>query len=260
MKKSLSILFLFLVVVSSNLVAQYFSSPPNLPHHELKTWHFGFTLGPEMHHVRIANNSENIYDLLPSQFQEDIPSVDEQVYCYSEKTNSTVGLQVGIIASRRLGKHFNLRIIPSLALGQPQEIKSKLYYNDGNQLMPDTFHLATNHINSTYIALPILLKYKALRINNFQPFLIGGVNLKYDLAVKKEDPITLKRSDVSLEIGFGGDFYLQEFRLGFEVRFGIGMFDILDDTYSETKLSEYYITQSIQHIKARTLTIAVNFE
>jgi hypothetical protein len=68
--------------------------------------------------------------------------------------------------------------------------------------------------------------------------------------------------DASLEFGIGSDFYMQTFRLGIEVRFGIGLFNILSDKPLNTTpgANDPYLTKSIRSIKAKTFTIAFNFE
>lgn len=259
MKKYCLYILLFLFC-SGVTVAQQYTIPPNKPHYDVKKWHFGFTLGPDVQHMRIANNSNVISPELLTAVDHDN---NGDTYCYSEKISITTGFHVGIITSLRLGRYWNLRMIPSLSLGQNKEITSQLFNDNSLVLDPDTVaSISTHSVNSTYVACPILLKYKSVRINNARPYLIGGVSFKYDLATKQEEAITLNKADISLEFGIGSDFYLEQFRLGVEVRFGFGLLNVLDDTYyaNNAKMDNYYITSSIDHIKARTLTISLNFE
>ena len=44
-------------------------------------------------------------------------------------------------------------------------------------------------IESSFLEFPLLLKFKGDRLNNVRPYVIGGLNYRYDLAAKKEyDP------------------------------------------------------------------------
>ena len=282
------------------ITGQSYKRPPNLPEYDQKRWHFGFTLGPEYQTLKIANNSNNLGDktifpdfpdieVVPIFADTNKDGIDtrlssdeeiiEAIY-YSEVVNQkTPGFHVGIILSRRLNDYLNLRIIPSLSLGQ-KDISSKAFIQerytiadpdhdkygetDYRFVTTDTLgnaFLPTPHtIRSTYITCPVLIKYKSVRIDNFRPYLVAGANIKYDLSTSFDDPITLKSFDTSLEFGLGSDFYLQTFRLGIELRFGIGMFNILSDRPEEDTTDEAYLTSSIETLRAKTFTIAINFE
>ncbi len=222
------LLAFILILSSTSIYSQKYSKPQNLPEFDQKRWHFGFTLGPEFQDFRISNKGS----------------------FYSEVPSSNMGFHVGIITSRKMGRYFNLRMIPSLSLGQ-KTVNTKLSATD----------VESTVIKSTYICLPILVKYKALRIDNARPYLISGVNFKYDTATDFEAPITLKKFDTCLEFGLGSDFYLQTFRFGIEVRFSIGLNNMLDTNRPDDDPPAYSsITSSINSIRAKTFTIAFNFE
>lgn len=232
--------------LSLTISAQEYRTPPNLPHYNQKKWHFGFTLGPELQDNRIVNNSKDVFD----QMDDDTPKGVYQYY--SEVPSFEPGFHVGIVTSLRLNNYLNLRIIPSLSLGE-KNIHSQEYLNYKKSTV-----IEITQVKSTYVSCPVLIKYKALRIQDAGPYFVAGANIKYDLATDDADAITLKKMDVALEFGLGSDFYLAEFRLGIEVRFGIGLLNTLK---TERPEDEYpYITASMDQIKAKTLTIAINFE
>jgi len=262
MKKKILSLYITLIVLSSSALAQHYTQAPNQLEYDEAKWHFGFTLGPEFQNFRISNNSQSFID--DSRVEITDPEVTN-AYFYSEVQKITPGFHVGIITSRRLGNYFNLRIIPSLSLGQ-REVKSIMYTEkkvDGEyQTTPgDNAIITTTNIKSTYINVPVLIKYKAVRINNVRPYLVAGGAFKYDLATDFEDPITLKKVDASLELGMGSDFYLETFRFGIEVRFGIGLLNVLQsDRPSDDNVDNAYLTSSIDRIRSKMFTIALNFE
>ena len=227
MKLKFILSLLTLCCFSFLTIGQNYKFPPNKPEYDLQKWHFGFTLGPEFLDLNIVNNNTTTY---------------------SEVVTPGVGFHVGIITSRRLGELFNIRLIPSLALSYT-DIKSEI----DNELN-------TTEIKTTYLSLPVLVKYKAIRINNIRPYMIAGANLKYDLATDFALPITLKKLDTTLELGFGSDFYMQTFRLGVEFRFGIGIFNILQERPEGDTSTNPFLSSSIDNIRAKTFTIAFNFE
>lgn len=241
--------------INSLLSAQNYKRPENLPAYDFKKWHFGFTVGPEFQNMHISNSSANVIDLLD---QADIPQGSDAIYYYSEMTGLSTGFNVGIITSRRLGEYFNLRMIPSLSLGQKTVQSNKYYHKRELKQDINTAPISTK-IKSTYISLPVLIKYKAARIQDMRPYLISGINLKYDLATDDNEAISLKTFDTAIEVGLGADFYLQAFRLGVELRLGLGLSNILQ-TDRPVNIDHPYLTPSIQQIKAKTFTIAFNFE
>ncbi len=261
MKRRNFLLFIAILTLTT-VYGQKYDRPPNMLQYDDKKWHFGFTLGPEFQSLNITNNSENLIGIenivLPDATYDGI----ENAYYYSEVTRMGIGFHVGIIASLRLGDYFNLRAIPSFSLGQ-KNIHSKMFIeeiNNGESVLYESREEPiTTIVKSTLITVPILVKYKAVRINNARPYIVAGPNFKCDLTTDLEVPVTLKRFDTFLEMGFGTDFYMQSFRLGVELRFGIGMMDMLR-TDRPSNDPKPYITSSIDKIKAKTFTLAFNFE
>lgn len=265
MNKKSFYLYFFIVCFPLSIVAQNYTTPPNIPEFDLRKWHFGFTLGTELQNTKISNNSMSVIDM-PNLTIPDPSDENGEVtgiYYYSEVPKLSTGFHVGIITSRRLGEYLNLRVIPSLSLGE-KTVLSKMYVeeltSDGDQILyPNENTVEETVVKSTYISCPVLIKYKAVRIDNFRPYMIAGANIKYDLAVDYDQAITLNRLDASLELGLGSDFYLQTFRLGVEVRFGIGLLNTLHSDRPENDPMPY-ITASMDKITAKTFTIAINFE
>lgn len=264
MKAKFILSFLVINCISLSVIGQNYNRPPNLPNYDYKKWHFGFTLGPEFQNFRIVNNSKNVIGQPEFTTPDPINGTVEKAYYYSDLTTLTPGFHVGIVTSRRLGEYFNLRIIPSLSLGQ-KDLKSNLYIEESvpgqaeYEVSPIEESTITTNIRSTYISLPVLIKYKAARIENARPFLVAGANFKYDLATDFEEAVTLKKGDISIELGMGSDFYMQTFRFGIELRFGIGLLNILE---TERPIDDPtpYLTYSMDKITAKTFTIAINFE
>nr|MCU0366766.1 PorT family protein [Bacteroidales bacterium] len=88
-------------------------------------------------------------------------------------------------------------------------------------------------LESSFLEFPLSLKYKGMRLNNSRPYIIGGLNFRYDLAGKKEYDdqqeiyLRLNRADLYYEAGAGIDIYLPYFKLTIEAKMSNGMRDIL---------------------------------
>ena len=107
-----------------------------------------------------------------------------------------------------------------------------------------------------------MLKYKGARLNNVRPYIIGGINYRYDLAGKKEYDedkqvyLRLKRSDLYYELGAGLDFYLPYFKLSVELKTSRGIRDVI--VHETAQYPEY--VNAIEKMQSRIWVIAFHFE
>src|SRR6478736_9327401 len=88
------------------------------------------------------------------------------------KVESTTGFNVGLVGNARLGEYLDLRFEPGL------------YFNQRNLTFPgfDNKYDSERDVKSTYIHFPLLVKFSAKRINNFKPYLLGGVGTALNLS------------------------------------------------------------------------------
>jgi len=183
----------------------------NYTTHDDKAIHFGFCLG--------LNTMDFIIQNSFSSFQTD--SV------FADITRSSPGFHIQIISNYRLGEYFDLRFLPGISFGQRDVNFFKKVVNNKYTLANEKHKLESN-----YLEFPILLKYKAKRLNNFRPYIVTGPNLRVDLAktYSEEDEIfmDLKRFDLYHEVGVGFDFYLPYFKLGLELKYSYGFFNMLE--------------------------------
>ena len=203
---------------------------------DMKPFHFGYTIG--------FNTMD--FGIYPSEkaLQNDT---------FPELNKLAPGIDVGIVTNFRLSEYWDFRFLPGISLGQ----RNLLYYNSDDEAFVEMI------LGSTYINLPFLIRYEAKRQNNFRPFLIGGVNFRWDMAKNKDFNadkgiyVKLKPFDVYAEAGFGVDFYLPYFKLTTEIKYSVGNLNILspdkDDTYPG------YV-ESIDKLKSRMFTISFHFE
>ncbi|MEA3316352.1 MAG: porin family protein [Bacteroidota bacterium] len=201
-----------------------------------KEIHFGFTLGFNVMDFSVDPSNETWRNdtLMP------------------ELNNLAPGFHVAIISNIRLNDNFDFRFLPGISLGQ----RNLLFYKGG-------VLISEMKIESTFIDIPFQLKYKADRINNFRPYLIGGFNLRNDMARNKdfnEDEdiyIKLKPFDVYYELGFGIDFYLPYFKFSTELKYSVGTLDVLSHVPHET---EAQFVNSIDKLNSSLFMISFHFE
>ncbi|MBI5219194.1 MAG: PorT family protein [Bacteroidia bacterium] len=233
LKRIAAILFCFFTLAC---FSQQEFRPKNLPKYDNKVLHFGFTLGLNTMDFRIHP---------ATSFMSDSIDIIEN--------NRRLGFNISIVSSLRLGQYLDLRFLPGLSFGQRDMDYSQ--WDTSRKVM------ATKRmkIESTFIDFPLVFKYKAKRIVNYSPYVIGGMNFALDLASQKEvkeeekPKIRLKPFDVYYEFGFGIDYYLTYFKFSTEIKFAVGLFDILrrDDT-------KY--TSAIQRMNSNIIFICFHFE
>jgi len=170
-----------------------------------------------------------------------------------EINNISPGFHVSVIADLRLNEYFNLRFLPGISLGQ----RTILFYNQDKTIDSEM------KIESTYIDLPLSIKYKATRINNSRPYLIGGINVRNDMARNKdfnEDEkiyIKLKSFDIYAELGVGIDFYLAYFKFSTEIKYSVGTFNNVSSEAAE-EAPQY--ANAIDKLNSRMFMISLHFE
>lgn len=230
------ILIILLLAVQSGLYAQK-QKPKNESWYDDKYLHFGFSLG--------FNTMDFI--VTPSQLHLSTDSL------YPEVSRLNPGINIQIITNARLTDHFDLRFLPGVAFGQ----RNLRYYKNG------VLYNDQQKIESSFLEFPFLLKFKGDRLNNVRPYVVGGLNYRYDLAGKKEYDdekpvyIRLKRPDIYLELGAGMDFYLTYFKLSIEVKMSNGLGNVLVHQAAPGH-PEFY--NAIEKLKSQMWILSFHFE
>ena len=221
-----------------------------------KLIHFGFSLGVNMLDFSVV--SYNQMGENPEFVQEDWqggPVIGESSSVYSDVGTLVPGFTVGIVSSLRLHKDFDLRFLPGMSFGE-----RKLLYNievwdinDGNPRKGRTYS-----IRSTFIDFPLLVKYKARRINNDRPYVIFGGAYRQDISrTAQEDLVKLKNGGFYAEVGGGWDHYFPFFRFSVEAKFSFGLSDQLGQLPDQQRL---FYTQSIKSLRSNIFTLCFHFE
>ncbi len=211
----------------------------NLPNYDLKTWHFGFTLGTTHMGFRIEHDDAFMQ-------QNNIYGIDAGKY---------TGFHIGPISNLRLNKYMDLRMLIDLSFNQRDLIYYELKGSKYAEQKDIEKHVM--QIRSTMLEFPVMIKYKAERINNFSPYIVAGGNFRYDLSGGKnpddEEAVVLERIDPCITFGGGADFYMPYFKFSIEVRYSIGLLDTV-------KRDGRPYSDCLKSLKSNAITVSFHFE
>ena len=163
----------------------------------------------------------------------------------------TIGFNVGLIGNMRLNDHLDLRLEPGVSFNRINFQRTKA---DSK-----TFR----EINSTFVHIPLLLKFSTTRINNFKPFVVGGVSTSINLSSNENNPddnfdgqFRMTTNNYYYEIGFGIDLYLYYFKLTPSIR---GVFAINDELVRDEDPNSIY-TGNVEKMSSRGLFLNFTFQ
>jgi hypothetical protein len=222
-------LFLSLFFLSTSIYSQRNNTKiSNLQNFDQKKIHFGYYIG--------LNNYNYKLDYLNN------PNSNERI-----NIENSFGFSVGLIGDLKLRKNLNLRFEPGLKTNK----LNVLYPNDEER-----------EIKSTYIQLPLLLKYSAKRYNNIRPYVLGGLSTSFNLSSNQDNPqdnssnvFRVKTNTFYYELGFGIDFYLQYFKFSPSIR---GVFSLKNELIPDNTSTSIY-TGNIDKMSTRAIFINFSF-
>lgn len=201
-----------------------------------KRLRFGFSLGVNFMDFQISSNP----------MQEDSLFVD----------NSRIypGFNVNVITDFRIVPTLHLRFLPGLAFGQ----RNLNFYNSEGEEVTSAMS-----IESSFIEMPLMLKYAAVRKWNTRPYLIAGANFRIDMAAYKklniEEGVYIRliKGDFYYEFGFGMDFFLTYFKLSTEIKFSSGFRNAMG-YYDPDQGTSY--AEAIGRLRSQLVTFSFHFE
>tara|TARA_R110000823_G_scaffold129744_2_gene257444 strand:+ start:385 stop:1074 length:690 start_codon:yes stop_codon:yes gene_type:complete len=215
--------------------AQLFSKEKikNLENFDQKTMSWGYYLG------------FNSYD-----YKFDYNEITEDII-----TESSAGFNVGLIGDLRLNDYFNLRLEPGIV------------FATRNLTFPDpsltTVAQMEREVTSTYIHVPLLLKFSTKRSNNWKPFIVAGASWSNNLSSNQDNPddnstgqFRQTSSVFNYELGIGIDLYLFYFKFSPSIR---GVFAMGDELVRDIDSSSPW-TGNITSMQSRGLFINFTFQ
>jgi len=232
--KYLFIIFLLAISIDASGQRQ---KPKNSSTYDDKPLHFGFSIG--------FNSLD--FNTTPSQEYFAVDSL------YPEVSSLQPGINIQVIVDYRPLKYVDIRFLPGVSFGA----RNIIYYK-GQEVYDDR-----QKLESSFLEFPLLVKTKGSRLNNFRPYLVGGLNFRYDLAGRKEYDdeeaiyLRLKRPDLYYELGAGLDIYLPFFKLAIELKLSSGLSDVL---VHEPALGHAQYANAIEALHSRIWVLAFHFE
>ena len=208
----------------------------NKPYIDFRRLHYGFFMGVHAQDMEFANNG--------------FVTENGETW-YADIANYNPGFSVGVLADLRLNTYMSLRAIPTMHFGQ-----NTVRFREQN-----SGETSKQSLKTTYIAVPVHVKFAAERFNNYRPYVTAGVSPMWNLTVKKQQQLLLKKFDFMIEVGFGCDFYLPFFKLIPELKFSFSPLDVLKKERNDLLDANYLkFTQSVDGVTSKMVTLSLYFE
>jgi hypothetical protein len=152
----------------------------------------------------------------------------------------TFGFQIGGIVNYALSKHVEVKSGLNIALYDRQ-----IQFANEDLISRE----------STWLEIPMLLKFRSVRRQNHRMYLISGLKLGLEANVKKKNTaVTANTSEVSLEYGIGFERFYRFFKFSPEIRISHGLNNLFvppGTVNSYSKLSQ---------LNSHTISLIFNFE
>ncbi|MFK7782517.1 porin family protein [Psychroserpens sp.] len=232
-------IILALLIVSHTATAQLFSKEKikNNENFDKALLSWGFFLGLNSYDYQF-NYEQDLKDIL---------------------VETNVGFSVGLISNLRINKYLDLRFEPGLFISQRNIMYDPSYFNGVEFNDSDLLR----EVKSTYVHFPLLLKISTKRLNNFKPFIIGGISTSINLSSNEENPddnsagqFRTSRNVMFYELGFGIDFYNQWFKFSPSIR---GVFAMTDEIVKDVDPNSPW-TGNIATMKTRGIFLNFTFQ
>jgi len=163
------------------------------------------------------------------------------------------GFNVGLVGDLRINRYMNLRLEPGL------------YFTQRNLTFPnfDEERDALRNVKSTYIHVPLLLKFSTKRLNNFKPFIVAGISRSINLSSNQDNPedneegqFRMTKGTNYFELGFGVDFYLFYFKFTPSIR---GVFATSNELIADDNPNSPW-TSNIADLETRGIFVNFTFQ
>ena len=233
------LLVLTFLIASQTINAQLFSREKikNIENFDKQTLSWGFYLGLNSYDYQF-NYEEDLKDMV---------------------VETSMGFSVGLVSNLRINDHLDLRFEPGLFITTRNIEYDPSYFNGLEFTDSDLMR----EVKSTYVHFPLLLKVSTKRLNNFKPFVIGGVSMALNLSSNEENPddnsagqFRTKKNVLFYELGIGIDFYNQWFKFTPSIR---GVFAMNDELVRDEDPNSPW-TGNVSTMKTRGVFLNFTFQ
>lgn len=222
--------FILLSVVIKNTNAQSVKMY-NIEHDD-KPYYFGITLGVNFAQYKVFNSKYFIdYDTIKNITPLWRP-----------------GFVLGIMGNLRLNSFIDARTIPSFVMRE-----KALEFTTQND------SVVTHSFESILFSMPLELKFKSDRQNNFRFYACAGVKLDYDFnanarSKRSNEIIKVKSFDYGYNLGLGFEFYYPNFIFAPEIKISNGLGNTLIRNIGEPT------NKAIDKLSTRMILISFHIE
>jgi len=227
-------ILLFLMFFIAGFCQKNNTKIENLQNFDKQKLHFGYFIGFNQYNYKLD------YKINPN---------------YATWIEESIGVNIGLIGDLRINEYINLRFEPGLHTN-----KLNLRFNERSKFTQNSDTIRS--VKSSYIHMPLLIKLSTKRLDNFRPYLIGGVSTSFNLSSNQNSPednknnvFRLKANNLYYELGFGIDFYLQYFKFSPSIR---GVFSLKDELVPDDDVASPW-TGNIENLSTRGVFINLTF-
>jgi hypothetical protein len=151
--------------------------------------------------------------------------------------DASLGFNLGFVIDYRLHQNISLRFEPGLMSNTKE-----LTFIDPN-VDPNVTHNFKRDISSTYLHLPLLLKFSTNRYKYVRPYIIGGASYDYNFSSNETNSkdnydaeFRMTSSNFMYEVGIGMEFYFYYFKFSPSIR---GIFAINNEIIPDNPNTSY---------------------
>jgi len=230
MRKTLLLILSVLVLASAS--AQFKPEPPrNIPQYDEVFWQWGYYFG-----------------LTYFSFKTRFKTPRQEISVYPQP-----GFNVGLISDFKITRMLSFRTEPGLYFAY-----RTLIFN----YLTDPYD-RVRKVRASYVFVPGLIKFNALRNGNFRPYLTGGIIWSYNLNSyensvndNKAGIFRMKRRNWLWTVGVGFEMYLYYFKLTPSFR---GVFSLTNEFVPDTDPASPW-TRNLEFVGTEGIYFCLTFE
>jgi hypothetical protein len=203
----------------------------NLQGYDERWLHYGFTIGINSTRYKAVQSSAFLNNLGDS--------------VVSVQSRNNPGFSLGFIMNLRVNPNWDLRLLPTVAF-----YDRTVDYNF-------RYTVSSQSSQSTFIELPLLVKYKSQRRRNSRMYVVGGLKPGIEAGAKKREKksseLRTNSMDFCIDYGFGFDIYYPLFKFSPEIRISQGLPNMLINDPNS-------FSRSLNRLTTHTVTLYLHFE
>lgn len=236
------ILSLFFFLSSKSQIYNVSDHFSNLHEFDQSIFGWGYFAGVNRFDFKISPNSAGMKN-------KDVFALDVQ---------NSIGLHVGLIGKMRLHKYLDLLLEPGVYF-----VNRKIVFENASN-NPMARSGGERKIRSTYLNLPLILKFNGERFHNIRPFLSAGMGYSLNLESnekKKADNLEgifrMKTHNFNWQAEAGVEIYLPHFKLTPSVK---GLFFLNNELIKDNPGTPALWAGALQSLRTRAIVFSLKFE